>query len=84
MEITNGRLSSNEDAIATNRLRLLACFVLPFVLSVLFALVFEPIGSSSPNFSENNLARCLSMGVVEASSPNASLKTLSSVLKKLP
>jgi hypothetical protein len=43
MEISQGQPSSNEDAVATHRLRLLACFVLPLVLSGLIALLFEPL-----------------------------------------
>jgi len=43
MEISNGPPSSTEDSVATNRLRLLACFVLPLALSVLIALLFEPL-----------------------------------------
>lgn len=43
MEISKGQPSSNEDTVATHRLRLLACFVLPLVLSVLIALLFEPL-----------------------------------------
>jgi hypothetical protein len=43
MEISKGPPSPNGDSVATRRLRLLACFVFPLVLSVLIALLFEPL-----------------------------------------
>src|SRR5579871_3129390 len=43
MELSKGQPSSNEDSITNRRLRLLACFVFPLVLSVLIALLFEPL-----------------------------------------
>ena len=43
MEISKEPLLSDEDTVATHRLRLLACFFFPFALSILIALLFEPL-----------------------------------------
>jgi hypothetical protein len=43
MELSKGQPSSSENSVASHRLRLLSCLVFPLVLSLLIALLFEPL-----------------------------------------
>jgi hypothetical protein len=43
METSKGQPSPNEDAAATNWLRLLSCFLFPLFLSVLISLLYRPL-----------------------------------------
>lgn len=43
MEISKRRASSNEDSVASQRLRLLSCFIFPLFLALLIALLYQPL-----------------------------------------